>query len=78
MNIAPRSCTNRCCTYQETGIVRHQTHERHGEPPEKNDAGEEDTRCQTLEQDVGDRLSQGVGHEEDPAGDFSTLHAPLA
>jgi hypothetical protein len=43
---------------QESWVVLDQTHESHDQTPEKDDAGEEHTRCETLEHDVGGRLSQ--------------------
>jgi hypothetical protein len=43
---------------QESWVVLNQTHESHDQTPEKDDAGEEHTRCEALKHDVGSRLSQ--------------------
>ena len=46
----------------------YQSHGRHADPPPHHDDGQEYARSIFLEQDVGQRLEDGVGDEEDGEG----------
>ena len=48
--------------------VVHQPHCHHDDPPQDHDQRDEDARPQALQQDVGQRFSEGVGDEEDGEG----------
>ena len=42
-----------------------QAHSNHDDTPQCHDNGNEDRRAQALEEDVGQRLEEGIGDEED-------------
>ena len=45
--------------------IMRQPHRHHHNPPEHHDRGDEDGRPEPLEEDVGQRLEERVGDEED-------------
>lgn len=53
---------------KETCVVLAETHEGHDDTPDHDDASEEDTGCQSLQQSVGDGFSDGITNEEDGQG----------
>ncbi len=43
----------------------HETHRHHADAPHQHDGRDEDGRAKTLEEDLGERLKERVGDEED-------------
>lgn len=50
---------------QDTSLVVAQAHGRHNNPPKDHDGGDEDAGLEPFQQDISERLEEGVGYEED-------------